>query len=209
MAIIPTGRRCLKLASDNVIAMNVQDLTVKDYILGISKGDLTKHDIIKFADVVADKTELLWDLWLADKTAASSGKPLISFDKEISKISQAIDQISNHYNLNIFGTAETAYSVGSFDRYINCQDKQRRARIKEVLHDLINDKRGNWVALVIRCGIDEALITRPSYEDLVDEFGLVIGNSNYKKYLSSTLVPNEKVAIEMNNIKKRLAGLLE
>lgn len=93
----------------------------------------------------------------------------------------------------------------SFDEYINVVDYERKSRIKAKLHDLIDGKQGKWIALVIRCCINCGLITKPKYSDLIAEFGNVIGESNYKKYLSEFTVPHQMVANEINAIEKQLS----
>ena len=96
----------------------------------------------------------------------------------------------------------------SFDECITAADNERKAMIKKVLHDLIDGKRGKWVALVIRYGISYGLITKPKHSEVVREFGEVIGESNYKKYLSPTTTPNINVAKELAAIEKRISELM-
>lgn len=96
-----------------------------------------------------------------------------------------------------------------FESYVISKDSIRKAKIISVLHDLIDGKKGKWVALVIRCSIDNGLITRPKHIDLITEFGNVIKESNYKKYLSTTTTPKEKVISDINIIERHLSQSLE
>lgn len=98
--------------------------------------------------------------------------------------------------------------ITEFEQYITYADSDRKAKAKAMLHDLIDGKQGKWVALVIRCCINNGLITKPHYSDLIAEFGNVIGKSNYKKYLSETTTPPGTVKKETSAIEKRLSELV-
>lgn len=112
------------------------------------------------------------------------------------------------YKTELNNATPTINKISSFDHCININDHIRKNEVKEMLHDLIDNKNGKWVALVIRCCIEDGLIKRPSYEDVITEFGNVIGRSNYKKYLSITTTPEEKITNEMRSIRKRIGELL-
>lgn len=111
------------------------------------------------------------------------------------------------YEKELAKIAITNDCISGFEQYIIYADSPRKAKTKAMLHDLIDGKQGKWVALVIRCCINCGLITKPKHRDLIAEFGNVIGESNYKKYLSEFTVPSGKVVNEINAIEKRLSEL--
>lgn len=111
------------------------------------------------------------------------------------------------YKSELSPAKDKGYNV-AFDSYINFQDKERKAKILSKLHDLIDNKKGKWVALVIRCCIEEGLLKRPRFESVIGEFGEVIGESNYKKYLNESVAPKQAVKNELDRIAKQLAEFL-
>lgn len=111
------------------------------------------------------------------------------------------------YNSELYNT-KTQEIDEAFENYINFQDKERKSRILSKLHDLIDNKKGKWVALVIRCCIEDGLIKRPKFESVIAEFGNVIGESNYKKYLNENSAPKQSVKNELDRIAKQLAEFL-
>lgn len=78
-------------------------MTTKEFIEGIANGTFSKNDIITLSETFPDKKDLAWDLWMADKECQeSTGKPQISDEAQICRISRAIDIICNEYQVNIF-----------------------------------------------------------------------------------------------------------
>lgn len=77
-------------------------MKVLDFIDGIANSTLKEHDIITFIDKVENKVGLLWDLHFASiECSDDTGKPRITDDRQINRISNAIDFISDRYNINM------------------------------------------------------------------------------------------------------------
>ncbi|GHT50084.1 hypothetical protein FACS189440_16890 [Bacteroidia bacterium] len=82
---------------------------VKEFIDKIADGTFTNNDIIEYADQKADKIGLLWNLYFADKDVIeTTGKPQITDDRQINRISNAMDIISSSFNISIWNESNTA-----------------------------------------------------------------------------------------------------
>ncbi len=82
-------------------------MTTKEFIEKIANGTFSKNDVLIQSEVFPDKKDLLWDLWMADKVCLdSTGKPQITDEAEITRISNAIDWLSEYFKINIYDEAE-------------------------------------------------------------------------------------------------------
>jgi len=76
------------------------------------------------SEAFPDKKDLAWDLWMADKECLeSTGKPQISDEAQISRISRAIDIISNEYQINIFTDDEKTHKRKAKVHPVNIPDE--------------------------------------------------------------------------------------
>lgn len=83
-------------------------MTTKEFIENIANGTFSKNDVLIQSEVFPDKKDLLWDLWMADKACLdSTGKPQVTDDAEITRISNAIGWLSEYFKINIYDEAET------------------------------------------------------------------------------------------------------
>lgn len=73
-------------------------MTTKEFIAKIADGTFSKNDVIMQSAQFPDKEDLLWDLKLADKVCLeSTGKPQITDEAQITRISNAISWLSEMY----------------------------------------------------------------------------------------------------------------
>lgn len=99
-------------------------MKTKEFIEGIANGTFSKNDIIMLSEAFPDKKDLAWDLWMADKECLeSTGKPQISDEAQISRISRAIDIISNEYQINIFTDDEKTHKRKAKVHPVNIPDE--------------------------------------------------------------------------------------
>lgn len=61
-------------------------------------------------------------------------------------------------------------------------DAEARQKTLKKLHMLLDGRKGRYVALVIQCAINNGLICRPTFPELVEEFGITGNKSGYNKY---------------------------
>ena len=79
-------------------------MTTKEFIEKIANGTFSKNDVLIQSEVFPDKKDLLWDLWMADKACVeSTGKPQITDEAEIARISNAIGWLNESIEGNTPG----------------------------------------------------------------------------------------------------------
>ena len=84
------------------------------------------------------------------------------------------------------------------------QDKVVGGDIKliEKLHSLIDGKRGKDVALYIVACIKLGKLTRPTYTQIVDEFGDIGSRAGYNKYLDEKKFTTTELEGAMSQVKE-------
>lgn len=88
-------------------------MTTKEFIARIADGTYSKNDVIMQSEQFPDKEDLLWDLELADKVCLeSTGKPQITDEAQITRISNAISWLSEEYEKDSHGKAEICKEPG-------------------------------------------------------------------------------------------------
>ncbi len=85
-------------------------------------------------------------------------------------------------------------------------DQTYTGEVRNVMREIIADRRGKDAVLIIVCAIELGIITRLPYLAAHKEFPSVGGRSNYNKYLSDGFLDTEKEPIKQF-IKKRLPQL--
>lgn len=69
-------------------------------------------------------------------------------------------------------------------RFVTCVvDPDRSRELIKRLHTLIDGRRGKDVAMVVRAAMKEGLISRPTYSQMVEEFGDIGNRSGFHRYL--------------------------
>ena len=88
-------------------------MTTKEFIARIADGTYSKNDVIMQSAQFPDKEDLLWDLELADKAClVSTGKPQVTDEAQIARISKAIEWLSEVYEKDSPGEAEATTEPG-------------------------------------------------------------------------------------------------
>lgn len=88
-------------------------MITKDFIEKIANGTFSKNDVLIQSEVFPDKKDLLWDLWMADKAClVSTGKPQVTDEAQIARISKAIEWLSEVYEKDSPGEAEATTEPG-------------------------------------------------------------------------------------------------
>jgi len=72
---------------------------------------------------------------------------------------------------------------GDFITYIN-GDQEQKEKVLSRLHELIDDKKGKGVALVIFTAIKMGLMVEPTFRSIKEEFKNVGTSSGYNKYMN-------------------------
>lgn len=86
--------------------------------------------------------------------------------------------------------------------FASCIMIDNKEQLLQKLHNLIDGKKGKFVAKVIKVCCDVGLIAKPTYTQVRNEFGNIGDKSGYNKYVSYTYNSEES-----NPIKKALACL--
>lgn len=93
-------------------------MTTKEFIARIADGTFSKNDVIMQSAQFPDKEDLLWDLKLADKVCLeSTGKPQITDEAQITRISNAISWLSEMYERDSPGEAEATTEPDKTNTY--------------------------------------------------------------------------------------------
>lgn len=77
-------------------------MTVREFILQVADGTLFSNDILAYAAKCFDKHSLLWDLrfaYIAVDDASGNGKPLVTDEKQIDRLIDAIELISKQFSI--------------------------------------------------------------------------------------------------------------
>ncbi len=147
-------------------------MITKDFIEKIANGTFSKNDVLIQSEVFPDKKDLLWDLWMADKACLeSTGKPQISDEAQISRISRAIDIISNEYQINIFTDDEKTHKRKAKVHPVNIPDEISNTQFTREYMDNVfyTDKS------------DESII---KIFNSLKEFGYIHNNSTQQQFLT-------------------------
>jgi hypothetical protein len=72
----------------------------------------------------------------------------------------------------------------------------------QLLHNLLKDKKGKNVALVIKVAINLGLITKPTFTQVQTEFGDVGNVSGYNKYVNGNLFNDDEIKGMKNQLTK-------
>ena len=93
-------------------------MTTKEFIERIADGTYSKNDVIIQSAQFPDKEDLLWDLKLADVTCLeSTGKPQVTDEAQIVRISNAISWLSEMYEKDSPGEAEATTEPDKTNTY--------------------------------------------------------------------------------------------
>jgi hypothetical protein len=68
--------------------------------------------------------------------------------------------------------------------------RDKDAQVINVLHNLIDGRRGKVVGLVIQCAIEAGLIQRPTYNQMKQEFGDIGAKSGFYNYINYEYFPD-------------------
>ena len=111
-------------------------MTVREFILQVANGTLFSNDILAYASKCLDKHSLLWDLrfaYIAVDEASGTGKPLVTDDKQIDRLIDAIELISKQFNIMLVEPDPIP-----FPQQLNTERAQRYFR-KAITYGLIEE----------------------------------------------------------------------
>lgn len=77
-------------------------MTVREFILQVADGTLFSNDILSYASSCFDIQTLLWDMrfaYISVDDASGNGKPLVTDEKQIDRLIDAIELISKRFNI--------------------------------------------------------------------------------------------------------------
>ena len=109
-------------------------MKTKEFIEGIANGTFSKNDVIMQSAQFPDKEDLLWDLRLADKACLeSTGKPQVTDEAQIARISNAIEWLSEVYENNSPGEAKATIEPDKTNAYPIPEEIANSERAMELL----------------------------------------------------------------------------
>ncbi len=134
-------------------------MTTKEFIECIASGTFSNNDVIMQAASFPYKEDLIWDLWMADKGCQeSTGRPQVTDEVQISRITNAISILCEEYQINPFEneshkvptpiTIPEELDTDLFRAFLVVAIQQG---IIEILSNTVKFKRGNAL-LAFACG---------------------------------------------------------
>ena len=171
-------------------------MTVREFILQVANGTLFSNDILAYASKCLDKHSLLWDLrfaYIAVDEASGTGKPLVTDDKQIDRLIDAIELISKQFNIMLVEPDPIP-----FPQQLNTERAQRYFR-KAITYGLIEEIEpgvkykfnGSDVLCACFCGIVYCY----------DVFKIDPADSKYKFHVQYGGIFREKALNNLFNIK--------
>lgn len=88
--------------------------------------------------------------------------------------------------------------------FVDCLLEPDKEQHLNSLHQLIKDRRGKDVALIVKASMQLGWITKPTFSQVQNEFGNVGNKSGYNKYMS---LPNAFTQQDLNGMKTALQSL--
>lgn len=167
-------------------------MTTREFIVRLANGEFSKNDILQYAASVPDVSDLYWELWFS-MYAVPEGftKPIVEEYKH-KYITNAMQILVTKYGYDDLVQPEAKESKQSK------QAKPKRGRpVKPLadvmlndntgeklkkLHTLIDGKKGKSLALIIMACVKQGYMTKPTYQQLANEFGDIGSRQAYTNY---------------------------
>lgn len=167
-------------------------MTTREFIVRLANGEFSKNDILQYAASVPDVSDLYWQLWFS-MYAVPEG-----FTKPI------VEEYKHKYITNAMQILETKYGYDDLVQPEAKESKQpKQAKPKrgrpvkpladvmlndntgeklKKLHTLIDGKKGKSLALIIMACVKQGYMTKPTYQQLANEFGDIGSRQAYTNY---------------------------
>lgn len=167
-------------------------MTTREFIVRLANGEFSKNDILQYAASVPDVSDLYWELWFS-MYAVPEGftKPIVEEYKH-KYITNAMQILVTKYGYDDLVQPEAKESKQPK------QPKPKRGRpVKPLadvmlndntgeklkkLHTLIDGKKGKSLALIIMACVKQGYMTKPTYQQLANEFGDIGSRQAYTNY---------------------------
>lgn len=186
-------------------------MTTREFIVRLANGELSKNDILQYAASVPDVSDLYWELWFS-MYAVPEGftKPIV---EEYNKyITNAMQILVTKYGYDDLVQPEAKKNIQPK------QTKPKRGRpVKPLadvmlndntgeklkkLHTLIDGKKGKSLALIIMVCVKQGYMTKPTYQQLANEFGDIGSRQAYTNYSDENRFTASEIGGAVKAVKK-------
>lgn len=197
----------------------------------VAKGELSKNDILKFAESVEDKVHLCWLLFCrmpSTKTARA--------ETECERLSMAMAWIQTKYGFDWDGEYQDESTIKPTDDEDKAtfealnenriqsnepqQDKEKaiekyviinkKDMIIQAIKNLVSGKKGKQAAVIIAVAVTDGYINKPTFDILKEAFGITGSrqafNKAYKMYFEPDKTATEKEPRDRNKAMKLSAS---
>ena len=181
-------------------------MTTREFIVRLANGEFSKNDILQYAASVPDVSDLYWELWFS-MYAVPEGftKPIVEEYKH-KYITNAMQILVTKYGYDDLVQPEAKESK-RYDDLVQPEAKEskqpKQAKPKrgrpvktladimlnddageklKKLHTLVDGKKGKDLALIILACVKQGYMTKPTYQQLANEFGDVGSRQAYTNY---------------------------
>lgn len=165
-------------------------MRTREFIVRLANGEFSKNDILQYAASVPDVSDLYKELWFSLWVVPDGFiKPIVEDGKE-KYILEAIQILAAKYG----NLAQPEVKENKQPK----QAKPKRGRpVKPLadvmlndntgeklkkLHTLIDGKKGKSLALIIMTCVKQGYMTKPTYQQLANEFGDIGSRQAYTNY---------------------------
>ena len=181
-------------------------MTTREFIVRLANGEFSKNDILQYAASVPDVSDLYWELWFS-MYAVPEGftKPIVEEYKH-KYITNAMQILVTKYGYDDLVQPEAKESK-RYDDLVQPEAKEskqpKQAKPKrgrpvktladimlnddageklKKLHTLVDGKKGKDLALIILACVKQGYMTKPTYQQLANEFGDIGSRQAYTNY---------------------------
>ena len=181
-------------------------MRTREFIVRLANGEFSKNDILQYAASVPDVSDLYWELWFS-MYAVPEGftKPIVEEYKH-KYITNAMQILVTKYGYDDLVQPEAKESK-RYDDLVQPEAKEskqpKQAKPKrgrpvktladimlnddageklKKLHNLVDGKKGKDLALIILACVKQGYMTKPTYQQLANEFGDIGSRQAYTNY---------------------------
>ena len=181
-------------------------MRTREFIVRLANGEFSKNDILQYAASVPDVSDLYWELWFS-MYAVPEGftKPIVEEYKH-KYITNAMQILVTKYGYDDLVQPEAKESK-RYDDLVQPEAKEskqpKQAKPKrgrpvktladimlnddageklKKLHTLVDGKKGKDLALIILACVKQGYMTKPTYQQLANEFGDIGSRQAYTNY---------------------------
>lgn len=185
----------------------------------VAKGELSKNDILKFAESVEDKVHLCWLLFCRMPFPRTP-----QGESECERLNRAIIWIETKYGFDWDYEYEQPIKTIDEESRIQSNEPQpdkkediekyvtinKKDMIIQAIKNLVSGKKGKQAAVIIAVAVADGYINKPTFDILKEAFGIIgtkqAFNHAYKMYFEPDKTATEKEPHDGNKAMKLSAS---